>query len=333
MLFKETKIQNYFLAILIAFSVMIVIFVMTLSLVVIYTLPPQDFPPGQVIKIEKGDTLKQVALDFKEKNLIRSPFLFETIAWFLKTDKKIKAGEYFFEDGLTAFELMDRITEDSYKKELIKITIPEGYNLRDIGFVFENLRMWQAEEVWEVTGLPATKDSMEGFLFPDTYFVPAGINPSSMVQVMRDNFEKKVAEALKEKIEESERSLFEIITMASLIEKEAATEEDRKLISGILWKRLDAGMPLQVDAVFPYIIGKYSLQLTTEDLKIDSPYNTYLYKGLPLGPIANPGLESIITTLKPEESPYWYYLSDKEGNVYYSTTYQQHLIKKEKYLR
>ncbi len=123
------------------------------------------------------------------------------------------------------------------------------------------------------------------------------------------------------------------MTMASLLEEEAIREEDRRLISGVLWKRLEAGVALQVDAALTYVTGRASHELTGEDLKFDSAFNTYFYPGLPLGPISNPGLDAIEAALRPTASPYWFYLSDKEGNTYYSATFEEHKEKKFKYLR
>lgn len=323
-----------------------------------YVSAPERFPVNQVITIEPGTFLKKVARDFEEKELIRSAFVFETIAWIYQKDKDVKAGEYFFENKINAAELLKAVTANGHKNTLIKITIPEGYSLRDVGRLFEDMAMWPKESFWEITGIPAAdcrttvcvnrqEDfskldslfsqkpsyvSMEGYLFPDTYYVPVDISPDAIVKVMLENFEKKMKPEIKTAVEKSGHSFFEIITMASLLEKEAATEQDRRLISGILWKRFENGMLLQVDAVFPYVIGKNSFQLTMDDLKVDSSYNTYVYKGLPLGPIANPGLESIKAALYPTKSPFWYYLSDKSSNVYYSITYEEHLLKKAKYL-
>jgi UPF0755 protein len=125
----------------------------------------------------------------------------------------------------------------------------------------------------------------------------------------------------------------EIIVMASILEKEALTPEDKKIVSGILWKRLETGMLLQVDAVFMYIMGKKSSDLTLGDLKIDSPYNTYLYKGLPPSPICNPGIESIEASLNPTASSYWYYLSDKNLNIHFAKNFDEHKLNKAEYLR
>ena len=120
--------------------------------------------------------------------------------------------------------------------------------------------------------------------------------------------------------------------MASIIEKEVITHEDMKTVSGVLWKRIAIGMPLQVDAVFPYIMGKNTFELTREDLQFDSPYNTYKYKGLPPGPINNPGLDSILAAATPAKTKYVYFLSDKDGNFHYAVSYAQHLANKKKYL-
>lgn len=133
-------------------------------------------------------------------------------------------------------------------------------------------------------------------------------------------------------VEKSGRTLNEIITMASLIEEEANTKESRRIISGILWQRIKQGMRLQVDAVFPYIMNKFSLQLTKEDLMDDSPYNTYRYAGLPPGPISNPGWDSIYAAIYPAKTSYLYYLSDREGNMYYAKTFEEHKANKAKYL-
>jgi UPF0755 protein len=124
----------------------------------------------------------------------------------------------------------------------------------------------------------------------------------------------------------------EVLTMASLLEKEAADTQSRRTIAGILWKRIQSGMPLQVDAVFPYILGKNSYELTREDLKVDSPYNTYKYTGLPVGPIANPSLDSILAAVTPIKTNYVFYLSDRQGNFHFATTYEQHLANKKKYV-
>ena len=161
---------------------------------------------------------------------------------------------------------------------------------------------------------------MEGYLFPDTYLFLPGAEMEQIIGTMTDNFKKKAGDIGQD-----------IVIMASLIEKEVSDSGDRKIVSGILWKRLEIGMPLQVDAVFPYITGKR--EILSDDLKIDSPYNTYLYKGLPLGPIANPGLDAIISAMNPIETKYLFYISDKKGITHFAATLEDHNKNIEKYLK
>ena len=150
---------------------------------------------------------------------------------------------------------------------------------------------------------------------------------------MLDNFDKKVTSDIRREIERQKKTLFEIITMASLIEKEVRTEEDRSVVSGILWKRLSIGMALQVDATIVYITGKNTTRISSEETKINSPYNTYRRPGLPPGPIANPGLSAIHAAIYPKESPYLYYLSTPDGNTIFSRTLEEHNKAKSRYLR
>jgi len=171
----------------------------------------------------------------------------------------------------------------------------------------------------------------EGFLFPDTYYFLPSVTPQSVISTMKDNFHKKIEE-ISEKIDNFGKDIKEIVIMASILEKEARTLDSKRMIAGILWKRIEIDMPLQVDAVFPYIIGKNTYQLSLEDLKVDSPYNTYTNKGLPIGPIANPSLWSLLATVTPIESDYLFYLSDQSGNMYYGVDFEQHKSNKRLHL-
>jgi UPF0755 protein len=174
--------------------------------------------------------------------------------------------------------------------------------------------------------------SLEGFLFPDTYQISYSAGEKDIIRMMLANFDKKLTKDLREEIVRQNKTIFEIVTMASLLEKEVRTAEDKKLVAGVLWKRLKNRIPLQVDAAVSYITGKKTVKITKEDTQIDSPYNTYKYLGLPLGPISNPGLESIKASIYPKESRYWYYLSTPEGQTIFSRTLEEHNIAKAKYL-
>lgn len=205
--------------------------------------------------------------------------------------------------------------------ETVRVTIPEGFNVRQIGEALEKAGMFRKEE------FIAKAQDEEGYLFPDTYDFYKISTPEKVILKMRENFDLKVGGRVeKEKLKE-------IIILASILEEEAATPKDWKIIAGILLKRTEAKMPLQVDATLTYITGKTSAEMTDEDLALASPYNTYKNLGLPPGPISNPGINVIDAALNPEKSPYWYYLSDKNGVIHYAKTFEQHKINKQKYIR
>jgi UPF0755 protein len=183
--------------------------------------------------------------------------------------------------------------------------------------------------------------SLEGFLFPDTYRFSPETEARAIVEKMLLTFQNKVFQELESKFRESPQSILDIIIMASMIERESAKPEDRRMTSDILWRRLEIGMPLQVDATVIYawqrINPRWSLEgrprLSFADLKVDSPYNTYRVRGLPPGPIANPGLDSIRAALNPMNNEYWFYLSPSDGTTHYSRTFEEHTALKAKLFR
>lgn len=307
--------------------------------------------------VEKGKSLFEISLGLEKKGLVKSKFLFEFYIFLNGRQRQLQAGEYLLSPSMNIVEISGKIISGDIIKETI--TIPEGWNLRDIGWYFENQGMFQAEELFELVGFPLIdyskentlpfpenfdsdysflKDkpeylSFEGYLFPDTYETDRGEELESIVRKMLDNFDKKLTQELRAEINNQRKTIFEIITMASLIEKEVRTLEDKKLVSGVLWKRLESGVPLQVDATITYITGKRTTKVSREETKIDSPYNTYKHRGLPLGPISNPGLESILASMYPESSDSWYYLSTPKGETIFSKTLEEHNIAKVKYLK
>jgi UPF0755 protein len=229
--------------------------------------------------------------------------------------KNLQVGKYFLSPSMNIPQIAQKIISGDIAK--IKVTIPEGFTVKDIE---------------ERLNLKLPGENLEGYLFPDTYYFPIDVSGEEVVRTMRENFEKKIA-PYKADIGKSGKTLREIVIMASLIEKEVKTKEEKELVSGILWKRLKSGILLQVDATITYITGKKTTKIPLEDLKIDSPYNTYKYKGLPPGPICNPGLESILAALYPKESEYWYYLSTPDGKTLFFKTLEEHNLAKAKYLK
>lgn len=293
---------------------------------ILWILPPAAYPVGKVVRIEKGMTINEAAKHLKEKKVIQSPVLFGILVRLMPWQPGVIAGDYMFNHRSTVFGIAYRLTTGSYDIVPVKVRIPEGATVRDIAIIIDN-RLPNFNKL-EFMKLASTS---EGFLFPDTYFFMPTASTSVLIEEMRNNFNTKTA-PLSLPIFKSNHTLLEIVTMASIIEKEAYGVKDRRMISGILWKRINAGMRLQVDAVFPYIIGRNTFDLTKKDLRFDSPYNTYRYAGLPPGPIGNPSLDAIKAAIEPTPSPYWFYLADRKGVTHYSVDFAQHVANKKKYL-
>ncbi len=284
---------------------------------------PESFPVATDIRIEEGTTVSQVSEQFAEKGLVRSAFYFYVILESDFTDKFIQAGTYRFESKLSSRELADAITSGTYISPSQSITLPEGFRVADMHLY-----------------LPPQYDSydfekfmkLEGYLFPDTYFVRYDTTPEEIIDIMRKNFDVRT-KTLQESIDASILTLHEIVTLASIVEREGNDAESMGLIAGILLKRLEINMPLQVDATLDYLLGKASHELTDDDLNNDSPYNTYMYRGLPPGPISNPGITALSAVLNPTESSYLYYLTGDDGNFYYANTFDEHKENKARFIK
>lgn len=296
------------------------------------------------LSVPSGASLSEVASDLAGKGLIRSPLAFSTHARWNGQDRLIRAGTYVLLPSMSATDILHVLTGGEAGE--VSLTIPEGFTVADIdrlmaarGFTATGAILACAKECdfSEFAFLPASGGPggrVEGYLYPDTYFVggEAG-NPRALLGRLLSTFEAKVVGGLAAEIAASGKPLHEIVTMASLIEKEAANDGERGPIAGILWKRLDEGIILGVDAAVRYAVGKRTEPLTRADLAVDSPYNIRARAGLPPGPIANPGLASIRAALAPEETPYYYYLHGSDGQIRYARTNDEHNANKAKYLR
>ncbi len=247
-------------------------------------------------------------------------------------ENKFRAGEYLFERPMTALEVYKKlISGDVYYH---KITISEGKDLFDITDIFVESGLVKREEMKKALGnvslvksIAPDAESLEGYLFPDTYLVSRTMTAEDMVEMMVRNFRNKYTEFIEPRIETSKFSTHEVITIASLIEKETALAAERKLISSVIHNRLRIGMGLQIDPTIIYALkadNTYDGNLKRKHKQLDSPYNTYKYRGLPPGPIANPGLDSIKAALEPVESKYLYYVSKNDGSHVFSETAAEH---------
>lgn len=289
--------------------------------------PPAEFPVGVIVDIEEGSTLDDVAKRLESEQVIRSPLFFKyTVRIFYGGDHRLRAGEYYFLQEASPFYVARMMTAGDYGLVPVSVTIPEGASTFEMAEILDR-RLAGFDRVRFIR----LASEHEGYLFPDTYFFLPNADEKKIIKQMRGNFDEKIAK-LRDDIKRSGRSEEDIVIMASLLEKEARQTQTRRKIAGILWKRLEIDMPLQVDAVFPYIIGKNTFELSLEDLQYDSPYNTYRYPGLPIGPIANPGMDSLHAALNPIDGPYLFYLADNSGVTHYSETFEEHKRKKAIYL-
>ena len=265
---------------------------------------PKNFPVGTILNIKEGSSLRAVSKYLEENHIIHSRVLFETFVIIFEGEKAV-SGDYLFDNRIPVFEVARRISRGDRRLAPIKVTIPEGFNVSEISKAFASkLPNFDADNFI----LEATKK--EGYLFPDTYFFLTTDTEVDVIKSMSDNFEKKIL-PIRLQIISSGKTEKDIIIMASIIEKESKGDIDRGFISGILWRRLALGMPLQVDA----------------------DTSTYKTKGLPKNPIANPGLKAIEAAIYPKSSNYLYYLHDKDGNIHYAKTFAEHVLNKIKYLK
>lgn len=288
---------------------------------------PSDFPKGSIVVISSGENLKKITQDFKQKHIIKSAVVFQSLVIVLGGEKRVMAGDYLLQNSENAVVLAYRIVHGDFGMSEVKVTIPEGFSVADISNLLEQkLVRFNRDQFLKDT------QHLEGYLFPDTYFFPPTASSSDIVLRMKNNFNMKI-EPLRVDITQSGHSESDIVKMASILEGEATSTTDRQIVAGILWNRIKQKLPLQVDATFKYINGKTTETLTLDDLKINSPYNTYVYRGLPPTPINNPGIDSISAAMHPIQTKYMYFLTGKDGVMHYAVTFDEHKNNKEKYLR
>jgi UPF0755 protein len=303
----------------------------------------------QVFSIERGEGAKEIAFNLENQGLIKNILLFRVYVLTAYKSKQLKAGDYMLNPCMAIPEIVESFVSGNVLKQ--KITIIEGWTRIDIGeYLEEKGIIEQAKNFYglgsKLETIDFSKDfvflqdaktsgaiKLEGFLFPDTYHIYKVMSIEQITKMMLENFDAKLTQDLRQEIEKQDKMIYDIVTMASLIEKEVRTMEDKKIVSGILWKRMEIGMPLQVDATIAFFTGAKTTKISKTQLQIDSPYNTYKYLGLPKGPICNPGIKSIEAAIYPEKSEFWYYLSTPEGETIFSATLEQHNVAKAKYLR
>lgn len=272
-------------------------------------------------EISPGVTAYQIGIKLQKEKLIKSSLAFRIYSQISQAAKSIKPGTYELSSNLWIPQITNKLLEGPIN---IWVTLPEGLRREEIADKFINsLGLTKNNNVGSFkTDFLKLTENKEGYLFPDTYLVSKDAIPSEVVKMLENNFKKKVNFPVSS----------DIIILASIIERETKTNEERPIVAGILLKRINAGWPIQADATIQYILGNWN-PITPNDLKIDSPYNTYLNTGLPPTPICNPGLSSILAAKNPADSDYWYYLHDKDGNIHYAKTIEEQNTNIAKYLQ
>jgi len=321
---KETKKKMGWLS-WILFGVLLLAFILFSCGYYLYR-PPSNFE-AQTITILAGLSASAIADKLEEGSIVRSADLlyFALIALHDPTD--IKAGIYSFEKPLTTLEVADYLASARPSDTLVRLTFPEGMTVTDYAQIAErSLPEFDFDTFLEIAS------TSEGYMFPETYFVPLSFTTEDLFKLLTETGADKLSDYQLE-IETNELDTYEVLILASILEKEANSEESMKMVSGILQNRLNIGMALQADATVGYILHKPLSELTPEDLDRDTPYNTYAYPGLPPTPIGNPGLQAIEAVLNPTPSKNFFYLTDENGDFYYAETYSKHLDNIERYLR
>jgi peptidoglycan lytic transglycosylase G len=293
--------------------------------------PPAMLREGpRTVEILPQQGLLGVARILAESQVIRSQLAFVTLAVLRGTARSLKAGEYEIPQGASLLTTLQLIELGKVKPHLI--VLPEGFTIRELARLLEAERIAEAGDVLRVAtdpfftqGLGIEADSLEGYLFPDTYRVTRGMRVEEVLGRMVQRFREKIGTP-EVQAQASARglSLHALVTLASIIEKEAVVADERPLIAGVFWNRLRRDMPLQADPTVAYAVGRDGRAPTREDLQVDHPFNTYRYRGLPPGPIANPGRASVDAALAPASVPYLYFVSIDDRRHHFSATLEEH---------
>ena len=296
-----------------------------------------------VIDIPTGSTLNQVTDILKENNLIKNKIIFKLYVRLSDNSSKLKSGKYLFNQTYSNKEIINDLSKGKVYNDGIRITIPEGSTSIEIVDLLTKNNLGDKKVYKKLINNPKEFKnrfkflddenivSLEGFLYPSTYYFKEDESEKYILNHMLETFESKYNDKLQKRQKELNKSLYEVINLASIVEKEAVLDEDRPIIASVFYNRINIGMPLQSDATIQYIFKERKKSITYNDLKIDSPYNTYKVQGLPPTPIANPGIKSIEAVLYPANTEYLYFVATIEGGNNYSKTYEEHIKNVEQY--
>ena len=338
-MFKLTIYLFIFIVFLFAFAIVAVLY----GLYEFYS--PVGGIQAKTIEIQNGESVKEIGKNLAEQSLIKSSFWFEAYVWLSKNQSNLQAGKYSISPTSSIVQITEMISHGQVTESDIWVTIPEGFTQKQIvarlvegGLdIAKNINTATIDNFgtdYQFLSDAPQKANLEGFLFPDTYKFKEDVSLQEILTKMLDNFDRKLTPQMRQDIAGQNRSIFEIVIMASILEKEVKTTNDRKIAAGIFWKRVNDKYPLESDATLSYIFGDTQARHTQEQTKIDSPYNTYKYIGLPLGPIDNPGLDAIGAAIYPQESDYYFFLTKPDtGEAVFAKTLDEQNLNKVKYLK
>lgn len=291
------------------------------------------------IEVKTGDGFYDILNRLDEEGKLSNKLLIKIKLSIDKQSITLKEGTYEINSNVTLDQLIKDLQDDSKNINMVKITVPEGYSIEEIAQLMEEkdlcskndfikaVKNHELPEFVEVN--EKRRYNLEGFLYPDTYLIEKGTSANNIIDKMLERFNAAIKEVEKESdIVINNEDIDKLITIASMIEKEASADIDRPLISSVIYNRLEKDMKLQLDATVLYALGEHIDVVLNRHLEVDSPYNTYKYSGLPIGPIASPGIESIKAALLPADTDYLYYILQKDGTHYFTNSYDDFLDKK-----
>ena len=292
----------------------------------------------EIVEVAEGDSFYGILDKLSEEGKIKNKFLVKLYLNICGIKPEVLEGTYKLNKSMTLNEFVNLLTDSN--KDKVYITIPEGYTIDDIAEKLEENNICNSKEFIDsvknyelpkyISNNPNKRYNLEGFLFPDTYSFNKNENADFIIKTMLNRFEKVWQEIVEDlNISIPEEEIEKKVNVASIIEKEAVVDSERSFISSVIYNRIAIGMPLQIDATVIYSYGYHIEKMYEKYLEIDSPYNTYMYYGLPIGPISNPGRASLMAALKPKETDYLYYLLESENTHYFTDNYDDFLRRKE----
>lgn len=323
------KLPKFFLLLFSCLVILVLLFVFFVNL---FQAPSSTDQQATRFVIPKGQALSIIAERLEEENLIKNKWAFRLAVYKNNLSNKIQAGSFELSAGMSTWQVAQALTVGTND---LWITLPEGWRREEMAesLAKQGLNNFKTEEFLSLS------KGLEGQLFPDTYLVPREVTSAQLISLLKNTFATKVTTAMSEELANNKMSLNEVLSLASLVQRESANDIEMPLVAQILLNRLEINMPLQVDATLQYVKGYNKIEESwwqtplADDKKLESLYNTYKYAGLPPGPICNPGLAAIKAVLKPSATKAFYYIHDKSGKIHTANTLEEHNTNVNKYLR